>query len=108
MFQVLTNIVDNVYENESDEKINSKKIELENKTESKDIEMKISSSFNIELKVANDPNFRPKIPISFSEDKHFSEFIELMKRSWSHSPKDRPSFNEITMILQEKYENIKI
>jgi hypothetical protein len=38
--------------------------------------------------------------------KKYFEFIELIKKCWSHEPKERPEFNEITMTLQEIIENI--
>jgi hypothetical protein len=59
------------------------------------------------LQVANNPNFRPKLPKKFQEKKKYFEFIDLMKKCWNHDPKERPGFNEITMTLQEIFENIK-
>ena len=59
---------------------------------------------NIQVKVANDPNFRPTVPsqeeiegsdASLKEIESKNEFIEFMKKSWQHDPKARPKFEEI-------------
>jgi hypothetical protein len=69
------------------------------------MEENINSNYdNIELKVANDKNFKPIIENKFQKKK-YKEFIDLMKRCWNHSPIERPTFNEIILILQEYYEN---
>jgi serine/threonine protein kinase len=96
MFQILTKKIDNIYENKI---IDGGEIELE------EVNSNINNIANIELKVANDPNFRPSIPNEFK--KNFVEFIDLMKKCWNHNPKERPNFNEITLNLQEIYENVK-
>ncbi len=66
-----------------------------------------SSTFNIELKVANDPNFRPFISKKYDENLDYKEFIDLIKKCWNHNPDERPNFNEITIILEEINEKIK-
>ena len=51
----------------------------------------------IELKVANDPNFRPKTKMF---EKKYPKLVELMKNCWQESPKDRiQSFGEIKTVL---------
>jgi serine/threonine protein kinase len=94
MYQVLTNKIDDVYKEET-------------KKNKKEIELVEEGNYNVEFKVANDPNYRPKISTNF-EKKEFEVFIDLMKRCWQNDPKDRPGFNEITMTLQEIYENFNI
>jgi hypothetical protein len=61
----------------------------------------------IELQVADNPNFRPRLSKKIEEKKRYFEFIDLMKKFLQHDPKERPGFNEITMTLQEIQENIK-
>jgi serine/threonine protein kinase len=60
---------------------------------------------NIELKVSQDKNFRPKIKnIQNNSEKlntQFEEFVELMKRCWNESPEERPIFEEIIKILNK-------
>jgi serine/threonine protein kinase len=92
------------FENDNNNKINENNIEIE-----KNYEESLNENFknlNIELKVANDPNFRPKIPIKIIENKKFFEFIELMKKCWLHDPNERPGFNEISLTLQEIKEKL--
>jgi tRNA A-37 threonylcarbamoyl transferase component Bud32 len=88
MFQVLTLKIDNIYGEKN-------KNENENNFE------------NIELRVANDPNFRPNFPKIYTDLKKYNEFIILMRKCWDFDPKERPGFNEITMTLQEIYDNYK-
>ena len=60
------------------------------------------STKNIQLKVANDPNFRPTLfDIEEGEEKESKiKFIELMKKSWQHDPISRPKFEEIVDSLK--------
>jgi serine/threonine protein kinase len=103
MFQILTKKIDNIYQGVDNKKNeNEKIIELKEVNNNSNINSNIT---NIELKVANDPNFRPIIPKQFENKKKNIEFIDLMKKCWNHQPKERPSFNEITMTLQEIIEN---
>jgi serine/threonine protein kinase len=84
MFQLLTKKIDNIYQD----------------TISND------NVLNVELQVAINPNFRPLIPKKYLEKKKYFEFIELMKKCWNQDPKERPSFNDITMTLQKISDNI--
>jgi serine/threonine protein kinase len=134
MYQVLTGKLDNVYNYDKIEKeelskknekiIKDEKIKEENffdsyekkKEESQpllinneknsDISIKSVSGYNVELKVANNPYFRPYISDNFLSNLQFSEFIDLMKKCWQHDPKERPSFNEITINLEEINEKL--
>jgi len=83
--------------------------------------------YHVELKVANNPTFRPTLPINI-EDQFLSSsastssslgssgiqmnaqvmlYIDLMTKCWSHSPSQRPSFTVIVNELQRiaKYYN---
>ena len=55
----------------------------------------------IEIRVANNPNFRPVIPKSMV---HIAcahpTLIELMKKCWQHDPAARPSFQEIVNVIE--------
>ena len=83
-------------------------VENINEIELKDIfESNNDSDFNIELRVANDPSFRPFFLNKFTEKKKYKEFIELTKKCWKNNPEERPSFNEITLVLEEINENLK-
>jgi hypothetical protein len=75
MFQVLTKKIENIYDKNFDKKKNNE-IELKSIkiNENKNFEL---NNLNIELQVANYPNFCQK------------------KKCWNHSPKERPGFNEI-------------
>jgi catalase (peroxidase I) len=90
MYQILTGKLNNIYENdeEENEKV-AEKIELID--DSEDVELiKRKSILNIEFKVANDPTFRPKIYKKYETNNE--QFIELMKRCWSHYSENRPVF----------------
>jgi serine/threonine protein kinase len=116
MFQVLTKKIENIYQdkqqnekNEKNEKnengdVNTKK-ENEKIIELKEVNSNSNNIANIELRVANDKNFRPVLPKKLENKKKYFEFIDLMKKCWNHDPKERPGFNEITMTLQEINEN---
>jgi serine/threonine protein kinase len=128
MYQLLTGKFENVYildseekkeidesekiiieENIFSEKKNQKKEETEPlliNSENNKI-LKINSGYNVELKVANNPEYRPFISNNFLNNLKYKEFIELMKKCWIHNPKERPNFNVITIMLEEIYENIK-
>jgi serine/threonine protein kinase len=101
MFQLLTKKIDNIYDGYVNQENKNENIEL------KEVNTNSNNIANIELRVANDHNFRPLIPKKFIDKKKYFEFIDLMKKCWNHSPKERPAFNEITMTLQEIFENIK-
>jgi CO dehydrogenase/acetyl-CoA synthase alpha subunit len=89
MFQILTKKIDNIYEQnkENDEKSEMKDVK---KSEVENNELNFSNiTSNIELWVANDLNFRPKLEKKLEKKKYF-EFIDLMKKCWNHNPKERP------------------
>jgi serine/threonine protein kinase len=107
MFQLLTKKINNIYDDSKQEAKRESK--NENIIELKEVNSNNNNSnniANIELRVANDKNFRPSIPIKFENKKKYFEFIILMKKCWNHDPKERPAFNEIVMTLQEISENI--
>jgi len=67
MFQVLTKKINNIYERRSENSfqknkkyLNNGDIELNEKLLDKNEKINLFSDLNIELKVANDPEFRPK------------------------------------------------
>jgi serine/threonine protein kinase len=64
------------------------------KNSSKNSSINLSEDFfNIELKVANDSNFRPYISKFFlTNSLKFNEFLQLMKNCWSSNPKERFNF----------------
>jgi serine/threonine protein kinase len=106
MFQVFTNKIENIYDNEI--LINEKKIELK-EIDNNEIEFSkkiLPTSFNIELKVSNDPNFRPIVSNLFDSGIYL-DVIELMKNCWKHLPNERPNFFEITIILEEILKNFE-
>jgi hypothetical protein len=118
MFQVLTEKIENIYDEEKEDIINSesyKKLENDNLSELKEnlieeknsVENSFNNNFNIELRVANDETFRPKLPKKILNEKKYSEIIKLMEKCWVHKSTDRPNFNEITFTLQEIIENCK-
>jgi hypothetical protein len=103
------NIYQDKQQNEKNEKnengdVNTKK-ENEKIIELKEVNSNSNNIANIELRVANDKNFRPVLPKKLENKKKYFEFIDLMKKCWNHDPKERPGFNEITMTLQEINEN---
>jgi hypothetical protein len=107
MFQVLTNKIDNIYDDENEIKteIKNNYVKLENELKETFIDKKENISyFNIEIRVANDPYFRPIISKRFKKKKYF-EFLELLKKCWDHNPKERPNFNDISFALREIYQN---
>jgi hypothetical protein len=115
MFQILTKKIDDIYEepkrdnngNENEIKTKKKKYlnnsEIELKKNLLEInetnEFSNNYNLNIELRVANNPDFRPFIEKKYENKKYF-EFIDLMKKCWKQNPNDRPNFNEITMIIK--------
>jgi tRNA A-37 threonylcarbamoyl transferase component Bud32 len=115
MFQILTKKIDIYSIGDEEEKKFYQNEEISNKKEKKNENSKIiemneisnnsNNIANIELRVANDKNFRPIISKKFENKKKYFEFIDLMKKCWNHNPKERPGFNEITMTLQEINEN---
>ncbi len=52
------------------------------------------SMFNIELKVAQDPNFRPQFTDEFLLDVNKNEcwMKESIEKCWNDNPEERPSF----------------
>jgi hypothetical protein len=119
MYQVLTKKIDEeVYRDnfekkekfseEKEIKIIPSKNEIEKKLlENNEQEKNVKKNFcyNIELKVANDENFRPIIPKRFFKKKKYKDFINLMKKCWIHKPNERPTFDHITLTIQEIFEN---
>jgi len=93
----------NKFKNESEKELNEVLIEKEDDNIYKNEDN--FSIFNIEIKVANNEEFRQNIPLKFENKKKYSQFIELMKKCWKHNPSERPNFYEITLTLQEIFEN---
>ena len=69
---------------------------------------------NVQVKVANNPNFRPtifdlvgEVDIHPRELESKKEFLELMKKSWQHDPKARPKFEEIVDSLASLLKKMK-
>lgn len=56
---------------------------------------------NVELKIANDANFRPIIPTIFAEDINYYDYINLMRACWSASPDARPDAVELCKQLND-------
>ena len=61
-----------------------------------------AGSFNIDFKIANDSNFRPDI--NNTSIKPHIYLSNLMENCWNHNPKNRPSFEKIINILENKKE----
>ena len=60
------------------------------------------ATVHVHVRVANDPNFRPTIPPEYENATNgIKAYIDLMKQCWSHEPKSRPPFIEITPTLAE-------
>jgi len=57
--------------------------------------------FNLELQIANNPNFRPNInELQKFNDTKYDYLIFIMEDSWKHVPRKRPSFCEINELLK--------
>lgn len=70
----------------------------------------LEAATNIQLRVANDANFRPYFPSEeelmksdppLKELETKKEFIGLMRNAWKADPKARPKFEEIVDLLKE-------
>jgi serine/threonine protein kinase len=110
MYQILTLKINNIYDEEEKKEKKNNEIELKQSLINNDSIDEMNDNniiLNVEFKVANNPNYRPKIPLKYLEKKKYFEFVGLMKRCWKHDPKERLGFNEITMTLQEIQEKIK-
>jgi len=57
-------------------------------------------TFNIELRVAKNPLYRPVPPPTFELKEEYVWYIELMSCCWKHFAKDRKNFQEILEELQ--------
>ncbi len=58
----------------------------------------------VEIKIANDPKFRPIFPQSILNDETYTNIITLIKSCWAHDAKERPTSWELCSQL----ENLKI
>lgn len=59
---------------------------------------KWKNTYNIEIKVARDPKFRPKID-ELKINEKTKPFIRLMRQCWDSSPTKRPSFCDIEKMV---------
>eukprot|EP00817_Percolomonadidae_sp_ATCC50343_P005946 CAMPEP_0117419714 /NCGR_PEP_ID=MMETSP0758-20121206/1214_1 /TAXON_ID=63605 /ORGANISM="Percolomonas cosmopolitus, Strain AE-1 (ATCC 50343)" /LENGTH=346 /DNA_ID=CAMNT_0005200931 /DNA_START=3404 /DNA_END=4442 /DNA_ORIENTATION=+ len=66
---------------------------------------KIDSGYGVELRVANNPNYRPEIPDRFIRSKKWVPYIALMKLCWQADPESRPSFDAIIDELNMMLDN---
>ena len=55
----------------------------------------------VEVKMANNPTLRPKIPEAILEANQMWWFADLAAKCWEHDPQQRPSFTEIEDALLE-------
>jgi len=62
-------------------------------------------TFNIELRVAKNPLYRPVPPPQFDLKDEYMWYIELMSCCWKHLAKDRMSFTEIISVLEKHMNN---
>lgn len=62
----------------------------------------------IEVKMAEDDYFRPKVYKKFKQVPELKWYIHLMKRCWAADPIERPSFSEIVCIIQDNMEKMNI
>lgn len=53
-----------------------------------------TSLYNIEVKIADDPDFRPDAT-KVNIDSEYQWIITLIKMCWNHDPEERPSFEKI-------------
>jgi len=59
------------------------------------------SVFNIEYKVANNPDFRPKFSPKFLVEKGKELWmVAQIKKCWNHNPEERPSFVELFALFE--------
>lgn len=56
---------------------------------------------NIQIRVANDPQFRPTVPPEYlgSEDSH-QEYVQIMTQCWDHDAAKRPDLPQVIARLQ--------
>jgi predicted Ser/Thr protein kinase len=66
-------------------------------------------SFNLELKIANEPNFRPNTnELNFLNDTENECLIDVVTSSWNHYPRKRPSFMEIRELICDDEDNVNL
>jgi hypothetical protein len=65
-------------------------------------------TFNLELKIANEPNFRPNTnEINFLNDTKDECLIDVVTSAWEHKPTKRPSFKEIRELIFDDNDDCK-
>ena len=63
-----------------------------------------NNKFNVELRVAQYPDFRPVVPENLDSDAE-QIVVKLMQLCWSHSAKDRPELDVIISTLEHLSNN---
>lgn len=58
---------------------------------------------NVEMKVAQNENFRPELPTTIVLDPSKDLFVNCMQKCWSHDPLARPTANQVADILLSNY-----
>ncbi len=66
----------------------------------------LSSLYGVEMKVAQNPTFRPVLPedliaAMYKQNKSIIQLVKTMTECWSHSTIARPQFRDIVEVLED-------